>query len=209
MNCYYYFTRIRSLICNITLMDLRHYFYESADIKKQCIDINESVLIDMIQRIVACFQSGSKILIAWNGWSAADAQHWAAEFMGRYKLERYPLPAIALTTDTSNLTAVGNDYGFDEVFARQVAWLWKTGDIFIGISTSGNSANIINAMDVCKDKWITTFALLGKWWGAIKDLADISLIVPSDNTPRIQECHQTIYHTICEEVELIIKNAWM
>ena len=190
-------------------MDLRQYFTESAETKKQFIATNESVLTDMIHRIVACFQSGSKILIAWNGWSAADAQHWAAEFMGRYKLERTPLPAIALTTDTSNLTAVGNDYGFDVVFARQVEWLWKPGDMFIGISTSGNSTNIIKAIEVCKHKWIFTCALLGKWWGNIKDLADLSLIVPSDNTPRIQECHQTIYHTICEEVELMIKNTWM
>jgi D-sedoheptulose 7-phosphate isomerase len=109
-----------------------------------------------------------------------------------------------LTTDTSNLTAVANDYSFDDIFARQVAWLWNAGDVFVGISTSGNSINIIKAIEVCKTKWIKVIALLGKWGGKIKNLADIALIVPSDNTPRIQECHQTMYHTICEEVENLL-----
>jgi D-sedoheptulose 7-phosphate isomerase len=106
-----------------------------------------------------------------------------------------------LTTDTSNLSAVGNDYGFDTIFAREVEWLGNPGDIFIGISTSGMSENIKKAIEVCTSKWIQSIALLGKWGGDIKDIADISLIVPSNNTPRIQECHETIYHTICEEVE--------
>ena len=189
-------------------MDLKKYFYESADVKKSFID-NNNLLVDSIQIIIDCFNRWWKVLIAGNWWSAADAQHRAAEFMGRYKIERTPLPAIALTTDTSNLTAVGNDYGFDVVFSRQVEWLGNTGDVFIGISTSGNSTNVINAIQICKNKWIKTIALLGKWGGKIKDMVDIALIVPSNNTPRIQECHQTIYHTICEEVELTLKNIWM
>lgn len=182
-------------------MDLQKYFYESASVKQKFIDEQQNLFEDVIQIFLRCFASWSKILIAWNGWSAADAQHRAAEFMGRYKIERQPLPAVALTTDTSNLTAVANDYSFDDIFARQVAWLGNAGDVFVGISTSGNSINIIKAIEVCKTKWIKAVALLGKWWGKIRDLVDIALVVPSDNTPRIQECHQTIYHTICEEVE--------
>ena len=190
-------------------MNLTQYFYESADVKKMFIEHNELMLQKVIDLLTMCFQSGSKVLIAWNWWSAADAQHRAAEFMWRYKLERMPSPAIALTTDTSNLTAVANDYWFEHVFARQVDWLAKQGDIFIGISTSGNSDNIIKALDVCKTKWITTIALLGKGGGRIKTMVDIPLVVPSDNTPRIQECHQTIYHTICEVVERNLINSWM
>ncbi len=187
-------------------MELKNYFYESADVKKFFIDNNKQSLEDVVNILIHCFQSWWKVLIAGNGWSAADSQHRAAEFMWRYKLERNPFPAIALTTDTSNITAVWNDYGFDVIFSRQVEWLAKSWDVFIGISTSGNSTNIIKAIEVCKNKWIKTIALLGRWWGKIKDLADIYLLVPSDNTPRIQECHQTIYHTICEEVEIKLKN---
>lgn len=190
-------------------MDLKKYFYESADVKKKFIDNNQEILDNVIQIIIDCFKNWWKVLIAGNGWSAADAQHRAAEFMGRYKLERSPLAAVSLTTDTSNLTAVGNDYGFDVVFSRQVDWLWILWDVFIGISTSWNSANVIKAIEVCKTRWIKTIALLGKWWGKIKDIVDFALVVPSNNTPRIQECHQTIYHTICEEVELILNNSWM
>jgi len=183
-------------------MELKNYFYESADVKKEFIATHQELLEDVIHILISCFKSWWKVLIAGNGWSAADAQHRAAEFMGRYKLERDPLAAVSLTTDTSNLTAVGNDYGFDVVFSRQVEWLGNIDDIFIGISTSWNSTNIIKAIEVCKAKWIKTIALLGKWGGKIKNMVDIALVVPSDNTPRIQECHQTIYHTICEEVEI-------
>ncbi len=190
-------------------MDLKKYFYESADVKKDFIDHHADDLQRVIETCIDCFKRWNTILIAGNWWSAADAQHRAAEFMGRYKLERTPLPSVALTTDTSNLTAVANDYSFDDVFSRQVEWLGKAGDIFIGISTSGNSTNVIKAIEVCKKKSITTIALLGKWGWKIKDMVDIALVVPSDNTPRIQECHQTMYHTICEEVELIMKNVWM
>ena len=190
-------------------MNLTQYFYESADVKKLFIENNEVILQHAIEVLTTCLQSWSKILIAWNWWSAADAQHWAAEFMWRYKLERTPFPAIALTTDTSYLTAVANDYGFEDVFARQVDWLAKQGDVFIGISTSGNSDNIIKALDVCRTKGLKTIALLGKWGGKIKNMVDIALVVPSDNTPRIQECHQTIYHTICEVVERNLTDSWM
>ncbi|MDD4151407.1 MAG: D-sedoheptulose 7-phosphate isomerase [Candidatus Gracilibacteria bacterium] len=177
------------------------YFYESMDVKKNFIEKNEQKLEEIINLIKKTFEEGNKLLIAGNGGSAADSQHWAAEFISRYKLERKSLPAIALSTDTSALTAIGNDYSFDKVFSRQVEGLGNTGDIFIGLSTSGNSKNILEAMKVAKEKGIICIGLLGKDGGLIKGLCDYSLIVESNDTPRIQETHLVIYHTICEEVE--------
>jgi len=182
-------------------MSLKKYFLESAEIKQKFIAENEEKLQKVIYIILQALKNWKKLLIAWNGWSAADAQHWAAELIGRYKLNRKALPAIALTTDTSILTAVWNDFWFEQIFEKQVEWLWEEGDIFIGISTSWNSENIIRAIKKAKEKWLITICLTGKWWGKMNDLVDINLIVPSDNTPRIQECHMTIYHTICEEIE--------
>lgn len=182
-------------------MNIEKYFSESAQVKIDFIKNNKTDLQKVIDIIIYSLKNGWKILIAGNGWSAADAQHWVAEFIGRYKTERIALPAVALTTDTSILTAVGNDYGFDEVFSRQVQWLWQKWDIFIGISTSWNSENIIRAVKMAKSKWVITIWLLGKSGWSLKDFMDYCLIVPSDNTPRIQECHQTIYHTICEYID--------
>lgn len=187
-------------------MNLKKYFHESAEVKKQFIDLYEHDFLQILDILTSCLRKWNKILIAGNWWSAADAQHWAAELIGRYKLERKSFPAIALTTDTSILTAIGNDYWFDAIFSRQIAWLWVAWDVFIWISTSGNSTNIIQAIDQCKKQWIQTIALLWKWWWKIKSLVDFALIVPSDNTPRIQECHMTIYHTLCEEMESILTN---
>jgi len=180
---------------------LKQYFIESAEIKQKFIEQNEQKLQKVIDLILKALKTGNKLLIAWNWWSAADAQHWAAELIGRYKLERKSLPAIALTTDTSILTAIWNDYGFDQIFERQVEWLWNEWDIFIGISTSWNSENVIRAIRKAKEKGLITIGLTGKWGGKMDEIVDINLIVPSNNTPRIQECHMTIYHTICEEVE--------
>jgi D-sedoheptulose 7-phosphate isomerase len=145
--------------------------------------------------------AGNAILVAGNGGSAADAQHFAAEITGRYMKERRSLPAIALTTDTSALTAIGNDYGFDKVFSRQLEGLGRPGDVFFGISTSGNSPNVIEAMRVAKTKGITTVALLGKTGGQMLDLADHAIVVPSNETPRIQEAQQWIWHTWCEIID--------
>ena len=182
-------------------MQLKQYFEESVQTKVDFITQNEEKLNQVIKVIETALKNWNKLLIAWNGWSAADAQHWAAELIGRYKLERKSLPAIALTTDTSILTAIGNDYGFDIIFEKQIEWLWRKWDIFIWISTSWNSENIIKAVIKAKEKWLITIGLLGKWWWKLKELVDYALIVPSNNTPRIQECHMTIYHTICELVE--------
>jgi len=146
-------------------------------------------------------ESDKKTILAGNGGSAADAQHIAAELVGRYGFDRPSIPSLALTTDTSNLTAIGNDYGYDQVFSRQLAGMGQAGDIFFGISTSGNSQNIINAFEVAKEKGITTVALVGRDGGKMGAIADIALIVPSDSTPRIQESHILIGHIICDIIE--------
>ena len=183
-------------------MDLKKYFLESAEVKTNFIENNASKLQEVIDLINNAIKSWHKVLICWNGWSAADSQHFAGEFTWKFKMRRDPLPAIALTANTSILSAIWNDYGFDIVFSRQVEWLWKSWDILVGISTSWNSINVIKAVESAKSMWIKTVWLLWKWWGKLKDIMDYTLIVPSDNTPRIQECHETIYHTICEEVEI-------
>ncbi|ABR55988.1 phosphoheptose isomerase [Methanococcus aeolicus Nankai-3] len=180
---------------------MNNQFKESAEVKINFIQNNEENLKKSIEIIKNSLKNGNKILICGNGGSAADAQHFAAEIVGRFKLERRGFPAIALTTDTSILTAIGNDYGFEKIFERQVESLGNDGDILVGISTSGNSENVIKAIEKAKEMGLYTIALLGKDGGKLKDCADLSLIVNSNNTPRIQECHLTIYHVICEEVE--------
>ncbi|SNR60790.1 D-sedoheptulose 7-phosphate isomerase [Desulfurobacterium atlanticum] len=143
----------------------------------------------------------NKVLLMGNGGSAADCQHIAAELVGRFKKERKGLPAIALTTDTSILTAVGNDYSFNEIFARQIEALANKGDLVIGISTSGNSENVIRGILKAKEIGCYTVGLLGKNGGKLKDLVDLAIVVPSNNTPRIQECHILIGHIVCEIVD--------
>ena len=151
--------------------------------------------------LVQALENGNKILIAGNGGSAADAQHFAAELVGRFLKERQGLPAIALTTDTSILTSVGNDYAFSKVFSRQIEALAKEGDIFIGISTSGNSGNIIEAVEQAKKMNVKTIGFLGKDGGKLKDLCDQSLIVPCTTTARVQEAQELTYHIICEIID--------
>jgi D-sedoheptulose 7-phosphate isomerase len=146
----------------------------------------------------------NKILFAGNGGSAADAQHLAAEFIGRFQKDRPSLPALALTTDTSILTAVGNDYGFEKIFARQIEGLVKEGDIFFAISTSGNSENVIEAVKVCRKRSCSTIGLLGKNGGKLAEIVDLPIIIESDNTARIQENHIVIGHMICQLVENIL-----
>lgn len=166
--------------------------------------------LEAITRVVEkVLRSGGKILIAGNGGSAADAQHFAAELVGRYKLERKAYPAIALTTDTSVITAWSNDYDFAAIFSRQLEALGKAGDLFCGISTSGNSLNIVNAVKTAKKLGVSSICLLGNGGGALKDLADLSVIVPSNNTPRIQEIHIILIHAICEEVEKHLINDYI
>lgn len=151
--------------------------------------------------VVEALQNGKKVLICGNGGSAADAQHFAAELTGRYKTERRGLPAIALTTDTSALTAIGNDYGYDRVFDRQVESLANEGDLLIGISTSGNSENIVNALNTAKEFGCKTLGLTGKSGGTMNELCDLNVVIPSSDTPRIQEMHILFIHCICQIID--------
>ncbi|HIP03182.1 MAG TPA: D-sedoheptulose 7-phosphate isomerase [Campylobacterales bacterium] len=144
---------------------------------------------------------GNKVLLCGNGGSAADAQHIAAELTGRYKTERRGLPGIALTTDTSALTAIANDYGYDRVFDRQVEALAREGDLLIGISTSGNSKNVNNALKVAKELGCRTIGFSGRDGGGMSELCDVNIVVPSDDTPRIQEMHILIGHIMCQAID--------
>lgn len=146
--------------------------------------------------------NGGKILIFGNGGSAADAQHIAAELVGRYKLERKGLPAIALTTDTSVLTAIGNDYGYGRVFDRQIEALANKGDVVIGISTSGRSENVISALKLANERGCKTIGFTGRDGGIMNSLCDVNLVVPAQDTPRIQEMHIVIGHTLCHLIEI-------
>jgi D-sedoheptulose 7-phosphate isomerase len=151
--------------------------------------------------IADALKRGKKLLVMGNGGSAADAQHLAAEFVGRFLLERKALPAIALTTDTSILTALGNDFGFDEVFKRQVQALAVPGDVVLGISTSGKSNNVFHALTKANEIGCTTIGLLGRQGGNISNIVDLHLTVPVEETPMIQEAHLTILHLLCDLVE--------
>ena len=177
---------------------IKEFLNESADLKRQVADTLAPQILEAINTVRNSFQSGGKLLLMGNGGSASDAQHIAAEFIGRYKLERKPVPAIALTVDSSILTCVGNDYGFDSVFERQVQGLGRKEDTVIGISTSGNSENVVRGIAAAKDIGAATIGLLGKGGGTLKDMVDVSIVVPSSDTARIQEVHITIGHIICE-----------
>src|SRR5205809_79555 len=151
--------------------------------------------------IIMCLRAGGKLLFFGNGGSAADAQHLAAEFVGRFVLERAGLPAIALTTDSSILTAVGNDYGFDQIFARQVQALGRAGDVAVAISTSGNSSNVLEGVKAAKNERLKTVGLCGRDGGALAKQADVAITIASTSTARIQECHIAVGHLLCELVD--------
>ena len=157
---------------------------------------------EIAEQIIACFQRGNKILLCGNGGSAADAQHVAAEFINRFHLDRPALPAIALTTDSSILTCIGNDSAFDLIFSRQVEALATSGDIVVGISTSGNSVNVLNALDAARAKGVTTIGFTGvKGRATMGVRCDLCLVIPSADTARIQEAHEFVWHVICGVVE--------
>jgi len=176
-------------------------FKESSEVKTRFLKENLSRLLEVVKLISRTFEAGNKVLFFGNGGSAADAQHLAAEFVNRYVIDRPSLPAIALTTDTSILTSIANDSAFTEVFAKQVRALGREGDVAVGISTSGNSSNVIKAFEVAKELGMKTVALTGNDGGVMGKIADFSLVVSSTSTPRIQEAHILIGHTICEMVE--------
>ena len=161
----------------------------------------DTAIAAAVAQTVTTLRRGNKVLVMGNGGSAADAQHLAAELVGRFLLERKALPAVALTTDSSILTAVGNDYGFDQVFSRQVEALAAPGDLVIGISTSGHAAHVHRALPAAADQRCNTLALLGRDGGTIAGLVDLALVIPSQHTPFIQEAHATIIHLLCDLVE--------
>ena len=180
-----------------------HQLEEAYEVKKRILE--DEALVSVIEavalRCVEVYKAGCKTLIAGNGGSAADAQHIAAEFVGRFSIERSSLPSIALTTDTSMLTAIANDYGYENVFRRQIQGQGMRGDMFIGISTSGRSPNIIAALEECKQRGIITVSLTGAGEHKMAEISDYCIMVPSTSTPRIQEGHTLIGHLICSAVE--------
>jgi|TARA_B110000438_G_scaffold113399_1_gene111212 D-sedoheptulose 7-phosphate isomerase len=174
---------------------------ESSNVILNSIDLSEKIE-ESINQIIKCFSTGNKIIIFGNGGSAADAQHIVAEFIGRFQKERKSLPAISLTTDSSIITSLSNDYSYDIVFSRQCESLVSKGDIVLGISTSGNSKNVEEGIKTAKKMGAITIGLLGGDGGTINDVVDIPIVVQSTNTARIQEVHRVIYHIICGIVEI-------
>ena len=177
-------------------------FKESCRVKEAFLNDNLGRLVNVIDVLTAALKAGNKILIFGNGGSAADSQHIAAEFVNRFIIERPPLPAIALTTDTSVITSIGNDYDFSEIFAKQIRALGLPGDVAWGINTSGNSPNVQKALEQAKKMGLVTLAFTGKDGGTIAQIADLSLNVSSNSTARIQETHITAGHAICELVDI-------
>ncbi|MDD5593815.1 MAG: D-sedoheptulose 7-phosphate isomerase [Candidatus Margulisbacteria bacterium] len=173
---------------------------ESIAVKTEVLKSLVPVIEKAARAMIEALKAGNKVLFFGNGGSAADAQHLAAELISRYRLERKSLPALALTTDTSIITAISNDYSFDNIFARQIEGLAKKGDIAFGISTSGNSKNVVAGLAKAKQTGCTTIGLIGSG-GKIAEVSDITIAVPSKITPRIQECHITIGHILCGLIE--------
>lgn len=184
---------------------IRKIFDESIDVISESKNLTTEIK-KVSGVIINAFSNGNKIITFGNGGSAADAQHLAAEFVGRYKIERKSLPAIALTTDTSILTAIGNDYDFDNVFERQCESIVNKNDIVIAISTSGNSKNVIKGVEKSKEKGAVIILLSGESGGGLKDRSDFKLLVPSKDTPKIQEVHRIILHIICEIIDEKFEN---
>jgi D-sedoheptulose 7-phosphate isomerase len=179
-------------------------FEESIRVKERFAKENTEGLLSAAQHLATCFASGHKLLIFGNGGSAADAQHIAAEFVNRFAVERKPLPALALSTDTSILTSISNDYSFDEVFSKQIKALGRKDDIALGISTSGNSKNVILAVETARDMGLYTVGLTGCGGGELAHCCDLAIVVDSRVTPRIQEAHITAGHILCELVDRIL-----
>src|SRR2546428_4618313 len=191
-----------------TIMDdIAQELHESAALKLRVAETQGPIIQAMLECIWESMQQGGKLLLCGNGGSAADAQHLATECMVRLEAERPLLPAIALTTDTSLLTAAGNDQGFETIFARQVAGLGRPGDVLLAISTSGNSLNVVRAVEAAQQRGLHTLGLLGKDGGRLKDMVHIALVVPSSNTQRIQEVHITVGHILCGALERRVLSA--
>jgi D-sedoheptulose 7-phosphate isomerase len=180
---------------------VKQFLKASGDLKHRVAETLSGEILEAAQTIRDRLASGGKLLLMGNGGSAADSQHIAAELVGRFKKERAAIPAIALTVDSSSLTALGNDYGFEAIFSRQIEALATAKDAVIGISTSGNSQNVIRALNLARNMGAATIGLMGQGGGNMRDCVDICIVVPSDDTARIQEVHITIGHIICEIIE--------
>ncbi len=183
---------------------IQQHFIDSADLKYQAAQVLSAPIAAAIQALTACVTSGGKVLACGNGGSAADAQHFAAELVGRFERERPEIGAIALTTDSSILTAVANDYQFNEIFARQVRALGQPGDVLLAMSTSGNSANVLAAIDAAHQREMIVLALTGRGGGKMASLlrdTDVHICVPHDRTARIQEVHLLVLHCLCDGVD--------
>ena len=180
---------------------VKDFLYASAELKKTVADTLSGDILEAATRIKSSLDKGGKLILMGNGGSAADCQHIAAELVGRFKKERRAMPAIALTVDTSSLTALGNDYGFDTIFERQIEAHARENDAVVGISTSGNSENVVLALKKANAIGAETIGLVGNNGGKIKEVANLSIVVPSNDTARIQEVHITIGHIICELIE--------
>ncbi|MFW5810048.1 MAG: D-sedoheptulose-7-phosphate isomerase [Thermodesulfobacteriota bacterium] len=176
---------------------------DSISVKERFVHANLDTILDAADRLSVCLASGHKILLFGNGGSAADAQHMAAEFVNRFRVERRPLAAVALTTDTSILTSIGNDYSFDDLFSKQVQALGRPGDVALGISTSGNSENVVRAMQSAGNIGMITIGFSGRG-GRMRDHADLLFSVPSDTTARVQETHILLGHILCELTDRIL-----
>ena len=183
------------------------HFHESAELKIQSAAVLAPPIAQAIEMMFAALSNGNKILVCGNGGSAADAQHFAAELVGRFERERFPLPAIALTTDTSILTAVANDYSYREIFSKQVQAFGQAGDILLAFSTSGNSGNVVAAIEAALEREMRVVALTGKGGGEIGKMltdADVHICVPADRTARIQEVHLVCIHSICDGIDVAL-----
>lgn len=186
---------------------IREHMEASIAAKRRVLDQLLPVIESAAQTIIGAVRTGNKVLFFGNGGSASDAQHLAAEFVGRYEKERRALPSIALTTDTSILTAVANDYSFDTIFARQIEALGVRGDVAFGISTSGNSKNVNQAILAAKAKGLKTIGLTGRSGGELAKIADITIVIPVERTAHIQECHIAIGHVLCRLVDEAVTAA--
>ena len=186
---------------------IRQHFQESAQLKLQAAEQLAEPIAQAVEIMFTALSNGNKILACSNGGSAADCQHFAAELVGRFERERLPLPALALTTDTSILTAVGNDYGFRDVYAKQVQAFGQSGDVLLALSTSGNSANVVAAIEAAVERDMRIIALTGKGGGVMGELmseADVHICVPHDRTARIQEVHALTIHILCDGIDVAL-----
>ncbi len=186
---------------------IQQQFFDSADLKYAAAELLSRPIADAVQALVGCITAGGKVLVCGNGGSASDAQHFAAEFIGRFERERPGLAAVALTTDTSILTAIGNDYDFNSIFSKQVQALGAPGDVLLAITTSGNSGNVLAAVDAAHARDMTVVALTGRDGGRMREAlgeTDVHICVPHERTARIQEVHLLVIHCLCDAVDLLL-----